>query len=234
MSVNPIQPEVNLEQLAAEIRLDCVAVEEAGRCALDRAIAAGKRLLQVKEHIDHGFRQWLKQHGFNKTNCYDFMLLARNEESVRSSGHISIAAALRMLRAKSGRNRSSNKTYKSNGSPLTKAAWNKATIAERRQFLDAIGVDSVLEAVSFAFRAELKRRVAGQQAAKVSALSEHIAAAIRQALSCQKSAQDNKDAPAMGVVSALGFINNKLAKAGLDLNNITAVTIDAAATRRAA
>ena len=228
-------PAINLEQLAAEIRLDCTAVEEAGRCALDRAIAAGKRLLQVKECIDRGFRQWLKQHGFNKTNCYDFMLLARNEASVRSSGHSSIAAALRMLRAKSGHsNQSSNKPNKSNGSPLTKAAWKKATIAERRQFLDAIGVDSVLEAVSFAFRAELKRRVAGQQAAKTSALSEHIAAAIRQALSCQKSAEDSKGTPAMGVVAALGFINIKLAAAGLDLNNITAVTIDAAATRRAA
>ena len=227
-------PAVNLEQLAAEIRLDCTAVEEAGRCALDRAIAAGKRLLQVKEHIDHGFRQWLKQHGFNKTDCYDFMLLARNEKSVRSSGHSSIAAALRVLRASNRSNRSSNKTNKSNGSPLTKAAWNKATIDERRQFLDAIGVDSMLEAVSFAFRTELKRRATGQKAAKASALSEHIAAAIRQALSCQKSAKDNKDTPAMGVVSALGFINNKLAAAGLDLNNITMVVIDAAATRRQA
>jgi hypothetical protein len=115
-------PKVNLEQLAAEIRLACVAVEEAGRCALDRAIAAGKRLLQVKECIDRGLRQWLKQHGFNKTDCYDFMLLARNEESVRSSGHSSIAAALRILRAKSSHpNRSSNKTNKSDGWPLTKA-----------------------------------------------------------------------------------------------------------------
>ena len=35
----------------------------------------------------------------------------------------------------------------------------------------------------------------------------------------------------MGVVSMLNFINNKLDAAGLDLNNITGITLDPAATK---
>ena len=36
----------------------------------------------------------------------------------------------------------------------------------------------------------------------------------------------------MGVVSMLNFINNKLDAAGLDLNNITGITLDPAATKK--
>jgi hypothetical protein len=236
MSINPTQPgtqapssDVNLEQLADEIRLDCVAVEEAGRCALDRAITAGKRLLKVRECIGRGLRQWLQQHGLSKTVCYDFILLARNEESVRSPGHSSVAAALRMLRAKSSRKASKPKAK----SLLTKALWIAAGIEERRRFLDSIGVNSFCEAFSPPFRAELRRRVGGQRAAMTSALGETVAAAFRQVLSLQKSAK-LKDTPAMGVAAALNAVNNKLGAAGLDLNNITAVNIDATATRRQA
>jgi hypothetical protein len=213
---------VNLDQLATEIRREFAAAHEAGRSRVDHAIAAGKHLLKVKESINRGLRRWLEQHNFNKTDCYDFMLLARHEESVRSSGHCSVAAALRMLRTKSGGPQRSNKSNKRGGSPLSKAAWTKATIDERRRFLDSIGVNSFCEALSFAFRAELKRRVAGQQAAATSALSETVAAAIRQALSFQKSATD-KDAPAIGVANALNGINNKLNRNGLDLNDIEVV-----------
>jgi hypothetical protein len=132
-----------------------------------------------------------------------------------------------MLRANSG------KSKKSNASPLSKAAWTKATIWERRRFLDSLGVDSFCEALSHTFRTELKRRVAGQQAAETTELGKTIAAAFRQVLSLQKAGKP-KDGPAMGVVSALNAINNKLTAAGLDLNNITGVNIDPAATKRKA
>jgi hypothetical protein len=215
--------EVNLEQLVAEIRRECAAAREAGRSRVDHAIAAGKHLLKVRERIGRGLRRWLEQHGFSKTDCYDFMLLAQHEQSVRSSGQSSIAAALRMLRAKSvGPKRPGNKTNKRDGSPLSKAPWTKATINQRQRYLDDIGVDSFCEACSFAFRAELKRRVGKQQAAMGSALAGTVAAAIRHALSIQKTATD-KDAPAIGVANALNGINNKLASAGLDLNDIEVV-----------
>jgi hypothetical protein len=94
-------------------------------------------------------------------------------------------------------------------------------------------VASFCEALSHTFRTELKRRVAGQQAAESTALGETIAAAFRRVLSLQKAGKP-KDGPAMAVVSALNAINNKLAAAGLDLNNITGVNIDPAATKRKA
>jgi hypothetical protein len=156
----------NLDEEAVIIQRECAAADAAGHARLDHAIEAGKHLLLVHNEIGRGFRAWLQAHGLKKTLAYDYILLAQHEESVRSSGHSSIAAALRMLRAKSDKKPGKSKK-KSNptGSPLTKASWTKATHNEQQRFLDAVGVDAVLGAISFAFRAELKRRVAGQQAA---------------------------------------------------------------------
>jgi hypothetical protein len=120
-----------------------------------------------------GFRDWLRQHGFNKADAYDFMLLARNAETARNSGHSSIHAT-QMLRAKVGNSGKSKKSGAS-GSPLSKAAWTKATVQERQEFLDTIGADSICTALSFTLRAELKRRVADQQRATTSALGETVA-----------------------------------------------------------
>jgi hypothetical protein len=129
-----------------------------------------------------------------------------------------------MLRAKSSKKTSKPKPK----SPLTKAIWTAASVEERRRFLDSIGVDSFCEAFSTSFRAELRRRVSGQRAAMSSALGDTLAAAFRQALSLQKSAKSKE------VAAALNAVNNKLGGAGFDLNNITGVIIDAAATRRQA
>jgi hypothetical protein len=223
---------VNLAELAVEIRAEFAAANEAGRSHIAHAIAAGKKLIEardliVKERIKGGFRAWLQDAGFNKTDAYDYMVLAQSEASVRSSGHSSIAAALRMLRAKTGQ----KSTAKSPESPLTRAAWARATPDERRRFLDSIGTDSLCAAFSTALRAELKRRVGGQHAAQASALSATIAAGLRQALSLQKTSRP-KDVPAIGVASALNAINNKLAAAGLDLNDLVSVVLDPAVTRR--
>jgi hypothetical protein len=71
----------------------------------------------------------------------------------------------------------SGKSKKSgaSGSPLSKAAWTKATVQERQEFLDTIGADSICTALSFTLGAELKRRVADQQRATTSALRQTVA-----------------------------------------------------------
>jgi hypothetical protein len=222
--------DVNVEELAVRIRDELTAAETAGRTALAHGIIAGKYCLQAHDQIGRGFRRWLEQHGLKKTTCYDFMKLARHEESVRRSGHSSIAAALRMLRTKAGKPSKSKKS--GTGSPLSKAAWTEATLGERQKFLDAIGADALCETLSLTLRAELRRRVAGQQAAMASSLNETVAKGIRQALSLQKVAKP-KDAPAMGVAAALNAVNNKLTSAGLDLNNLT-IRLDQAATQKKA
>jgi hypothetical protein len=220
---------INLQEEGAAIRRAFSAAYDAGRVHLDRAIDVGRRLLRVQPLLQGKFRHWLRDQGLNKTDCYDFMLLARNEESVRTSGHASIAAALRTLRPKSGRK--SGKSD-SSGSSLSKSVWNKATVEERRRFLDSVGANSLCEAFSLGLRAELRRRVAGQRADPTSALSEIIAKGIRQALSLQKAAKP-EEGPAKGVAAALNVINTKLASADLDLNDVV-VVIDPMAAKAAA
>lgn len=95
-------PDLNLEQEAAIIQRECAAADAAGHCRIDHGIEAGNHLINVKQCIGRGLRGWLAKHDLKKTQCYDFMLLALNAESVRRAGHSSIAAALRTLRAKSG------------------------------------------------------------------------------------------------------------------------------------
>ena len=97
---------IDLQEEAAAIRREFDAANTAGRTRLEYALAAGHRLLTVDEYLKRGPRQkgglrdWLRQHGFNKSDAYDFMLLARNAETARNSGHSSIHATLQMLRAK--------------------------------------------------------------------------------------------------------------------------------------
>jgi hypothetical protein len=146
--------DLDLHAEANEIRREFDAANTAGRTRLEHGIAAGFRLLKVDEYLKRGprqkggFRDWLRQHGFNKADAYDFMLLARNAETARNSGRSSIHATLQTLRAKVGNSGKSKKSGAS-GSPLSKAAWTKATVQERQEFLDTIGADSICTALSY-------------------------------------------------------------------------------------
>jgi hypothetical protein len=230
---------INLNELAAKIRHEFGEIDAAdheikaiGHRGIGHAIAAGRYFFLVREQIGRGFRRWLAAHGFKHSTAYNYMLLAEHAETVHRDGHSSIRAALRELRAKLGPSNRSDKPKQTSESPLTKAAWTKATIDEQRRFLDSIGANSLCQAFSFALRAELGRRVAGQRRAANSALSEVIAKGIRQALSLQKVAKP-EDGPAVGVAAALNVINTKLKSAGLDLNDVV-VVIDAMAAKAAA
>jgi hypothetical protein len=59
--------------------------------------------------------------------------------------------------------------------------------------------------------------------------NEQATAALRQALSMQKTTKD-KNTAAMGVATSLNMINNLLSKDGADLNNIVGLVIDMQAT----
>jgi hypothetical protein len=144
---------VKLEEEAEIIRRECTAADEAGLCRIDHAMEAGKHANQVKDCIPRRFGRWLRDNGLKRTTVYDYMLLARNEESVRRSGHCSIAGALRMLRAKSGK------------TPRSKTAKPKETLARhwkrenelaRTTFLDEIGIDQFRMAMSLIFYRRLR------------------------------------------------------------------------------
>jgi hypothetical protein len=169
--------DLDLHAEANKIRGEFDAANTAGRTRLQHGIAAGFRLLKVDEYLKRGARHkggfcdWLRQHGFNKADAYDFMLLAGNAETARNSAHSSIHAILQMLRAKVGNSGKSKKSGAS-GSPLSKAARTKATVQERQAFLDTIGRFCLH---STKLLAELKRRVGDQQRATTSALGEAVA-----------------------------------------------------------
>jgi hypothetical protein len=141
-----------LKEHAAAIRRACRAFEADGKSQLEHAFAGGKHVIAAQDRIGRGLRAWLKDHQLSKTLAYDFMLLARNEESVRSSGHSSVAAALRMLRKANGR----SKKTKNRSAPDQISLWKRANDEERRAFLDAIGVDDFRQAMSLNFYRRLR------------------------------------------------------------------------------
>ena len=115
-------------------------------------LTAGKHVIAMQERIGRGLRHWLRERGLSKTDCYDFALLARNEQSVRSSGHTSVAAALRMLRKSSGR---TSKT-KAKSKPEQISWWKRASDTERTVFLDTVGVDELRQAMSLSLYRQLR------------------------------------------------------------------------------
>jgi hypothetical protein len=141
-----------LEERAAAIKREWRAYHAAGQSRLEHAFAAGHHLVAVQERLGRGLRGWLKDHGLNKTDCYDFMLLARHEESVRTSGHSSVAAALRMLRKSSG----STGKAKAESKPDQASLWKRMSAAERTAFLDDVGVDDFRLAMSFNFYRQIR------------------------------------------------------------------------------
>ena len=193
---------------------------------------AGDALIAVKPKVlalNVSWQRWLRENCLTALSTAQlYIQLAEHraeiEAEIQRGVELSLRSARRLISTKAP------KCSKPPVTPLRKAVWVGATPEDRRAFLDSIGMEAVLQALSPSARAELHRRVAGQHAAKTSALSETIAAGLRQALSLQKAAR-SEAGPAMGVAPALNAINNKLAAAGFDLNYIR-VVIDPAATQK--
>jgi hypothetical protein len=108
--------------------------------------------------------------------------------------------------------------------PSLKAAWFEATFEERRKFLDAIGLDSILDAMPSIWREILTGRISGLQRSKQQSKQrtplEKATVALRQALSLNES---SGAAATNGVASALGGIRNLLAAQGLSLHDVEIV-----------
>jgi hypothetical protein len=198
---------IDLQEEAAAIRREFDAANTAGRTRLEHALAAGHRLLRVNDYLKRGPRQkgglrdWLRQHGFNKSDAYDFMLLARNAETARNSGHSSIHATLQMLRAKVGNSGKSKKSGAS-GSPLSKAALDQGdgpgtpriSRYDRRRF--------------YLHSTKLYAACRTQAPRRRPTTSDNLGTrrdgrkGIRQALSLQKAARP-RDMPAAGIASPI-------------------------------
>jgi hypothetical protein len=219
-----------LNDAKAELQTDAFNALVKTKLAFDRSVAvklmgiADKPMLCAHEHKLPPC--WTTLYELSK--LADEVLEAKLADGTIHSGmERKDALALRKPKKKTT---TPDNTGKAGTSSLNKAAWVKATVEERRHFINAIGADSLCEALSITMRAELRRRVAGQRRTAMSALDEIITKAMRQALSLQKASKV-KDSPAPGVAAALNAVNNKLEAGGLDLNNVT-IAVDPTTTRK--
>jgi hypothetical protein len=130
--MNAATTTADLAALAEKIRFEIDAADAAGRNRIKHAMAGGRHLITVKVLVGRRFKGWLAEHGLNRANAYNYMLLAENAESVQRAGHSSIRAALRMLRKPREPSAKSEKT------PPNYEAWRAMRPQARQKFLDTI------------------------------------------------------------------------------------------------
>ena len=162
--------------------------------------------------------------------------LARHRDEIeaeiqRVGDYFSIRAALRKITKT--KKKSPDKPKPPTDVTSFLSIWRKADHQTRVAIFDAIGIDGLLGALSQKLRRDIEDRVLNRHH-KASAknngkFNEQAAAALRQALSMQKTTKD-KNTAAMGVAASLNMINNLLIKDGVDLNNIVGLVIDMEAT----
>jgi hypothetical protein len=233
-------PEVNLVDVAATIRAELRNETKAGAAVLHHAMAAGDalNLAQANQHkTNFTWKQWVRQTCFiSVRTAFVRQQLAHHRAEIeaeiqRVGDYLSIRAALRKITKTKKKPSAKPKLPPDVTSFL--ATWKNADHQTRVAILDAIGGEGLLGALSQQLRREIERRVLNlhrKASAKTNGkFNEQAAAALRQALSMQKTTTD-KNTTAMGVAASLNMINNLLTKDGVDLNNIVGLVIDMQAT----
>ncbi len=125
---------------------------QAGNLAVANGVAfwkaAGDTLLAAKAQIPHGgWLKHLKDCDLSEDKAERYMHLARHRAELENSARVrnlTLTGALRLINgAKPGRKSKPPVTV----SKLDPLAWSDASAEERRRFLDAIGIGSVLKAM---------------------------------------------------------------------------------------
>ena len=232
--------EVNLADVAATICAELRSENKSGAALLHHAMNAGDALNLAQANLHKTnltWKQWVRENCFiDWRTARVRQQLANHREEIeaevqKAGNYFSIRAALRKI-AKNPKNSSSKPKLPPDFSSFL-SIWKKADHQTRIAILDAIGGEGLLGALSQQLRREIERRVlnhhhkaSGKTNGK---FNEQAAAALRQALSMQKTTKD-KNTTAMGVAANLNMINNLLSKDGVDLNNIVGLVIDMQAT----
>jgi hypothetical protein len=151
-------PEVDLVVLATAVRTAHAAVAISARHVFEHAMAAGDALLAAKAALPHGqWRQWLDRHcRLSERHAQRYMLLARKRAILETNptrvADLSVRGALRLLKGQGA------PTSTPTRSKLSVAAWSAASPEVRRQFLDEIGLTSLLDAVPPGWRNRIERQ----------------------------------------------------------------------------
>jgi hypothetical protein len=234
--------EVNLTDVAATIRTELQNEKGAGAALLRSAMAAGDALNLAQANLhktNRSWESWLRENCLISTRTAEVRQQLANHraeieaEVQRVGDYFSIRAALRKI--SKTKKKSPNKPKLPPDVSSFLSIWRKADHQTRVAVLDAIDAEGegLLGALSQQLRREIERRVLNKHhtaSAKTNGkVNGQAAAALRQALSMQKTTKD-KNTAAMGVAASLNMINNLLIKDGVDLNNIVGLVIDMEAT----
>jgi hypothetical protein len=231
--------DVNLTEVAATIRNELKNEHKSGAALLHHALNASDalNLAHANRHKTNlSWKQWLRENCFvSVRTAFVRQQLARHRKEIeaevqRVGDYLSIRAALRKI---------AKRTKKPADKPQPDVAaflsiWKKIDHQTRVAVIDGIDVidAGLLGVLSQRLRREIEGRVLNRHhnaSPTNEKFNEQAAAALRQALSMQKTAKD-RNRTAMGVASSLNMINNLLAKDGIDLNNVVGLVIDLQAT----
>ena len=153
---------VKLEQLSDRIRTEHVAVGHAARNMLAHAMAAGDALIEARQQIaPGGWENWVERECDLKVRTSErYVQLAKararmEADPSRATG-LSITGALRILGNKPRSVREGCESSSAVKAKLDPVAWSDASADERRRFLDAIGIGSVLKAMPPSWRSALE------------------------------------------------------------------------------
>ncbi len=159
-NTNPVHQQDGLAALAETIRREHSAVGHAAINMLAHAMAAGDALAAAKAKVTHGnWAQWLRREtDLSERTAQRYLQLAAARAQLDANPSratdLSITGALRVL-GNTPRPRSTTRAAKT-ARVLCSLAWRDATLAQRRHFLNAIGLASLLEALPPAWRAETR------------------------------------------------------------------------------
>jgi phage-related tail protein len=163
-----VKAEPVLDEVFAVVRAKLRDVQAAGAALLHSAMAVGDALnlaeIQIKQRGGNWKRALRDNCFLNVRTAFVYQQLARHraelEEAIERAGDLSLRAALRLI--STPKKISSSSTNGANApEPEESLAshWKRAGTEARTAFLDAIGIDGILGAMSAEFGRELRDRV---------------------------------------------------------------------------
>jgi hypothetical protein len=163
-SLTVLKPDPDADELAAVIRDELSKVQRCWSNALDHAMNVGDALIAAQPKVAASWKKWLRQKCFVAVSTAElYMQLARHRDQIEAelqrNAELSLRAARRLIAKPALRKRV--KTPADSIATKLVAAWKAASNDQRRDFLDGIGIDEILVAMSAGFGRELRDRVSG-------------------------------------------------------------------------
>jgi hypothetical protein len=218
-TVTQADSRVVLDDLAGAIRIEHGAVTADIGSALDHAMNAGDLLVEAKDRVGHGrWADWLRKcGGLSQRTATNYIALAKARFEIEANRHahanLTIQRALRLA----GKNPSGSNRRARAVPALTSASWRAASPEERRVFVEAVGPDELLAAVTQkSTRTTDPEPLSGTHLARIGNL-------LGVALSTHHDGE---------ALAALQMVNKVLASQGRDFHNLTAVFKQRTTARR--